>query len=55
MKVELNINEISDELYNLLLKELLTKATLDGMDLTKGTKVNGWQLSAEVLLPNKVH
>ena len=55
MKIELNIDEISDDLYNMLLMELLTKATTDGMDLVKGTKVNDWKISAEVVLPNKVH
>ena len=55
MKIELNINDVSDELYNMLLMELLTKATTEGMDLVKGTKVEDWKISAEVLLPNKVH
>lgn len=55
MKIELNIDEISDDLYNMLLMELLTKATTDGMDLVKGTKVNDWKISAEVVLPNRVH
>jgi hypothetical protein len=55
MKIKLNIDEISDDLYNMLLMELLTKATTDGMDLVKGTKVNDWKISAEVVLPNRVH
>jgi hypothetical protein len=55
MKIELNIDEVSDDLYNMLLMELLTKAATNGMDLVKSTKVNDWKISAEVILPNKVH
>jgi hypothetical protein len=55
MKIELNIDEVSDDLYNMLLMELLTKAATNGMDLVKSTKVINWKISAEVILPNKVH
>ena len=55
MEIELNIDEVSDDLYNMLLMELLTKAATDGMDLVKSTKVINWKISAEVVLPNKVH
>ena len=55
MKIELNIDEVSDDLYNKLLLELLTKAAESGVDLPKGTKVRDWNISAEVLPPNEFH
>jgi hypothetical protein len=52
MKIQLDINEIPDELYNQLLMAFVQKAIVDGIDVPRGAKVEEWKLTAELVVPN---
>jgi hypothetical protein len=52
MKIQLDINEIPDELYNQLLMAFVQKAIVDGIDVPRGSTVENWNLSAEIDIPN---
>jgi hypothetical protein len=52
MKIKLDINEIPDELYNQLLMAFVQKAIVDGIDVPRGAKVEEWNLTAELVIPN---
>jgi hypothetical protein len=52
MVIKLDMNEISDELYNQLLIEFVKKAILEGIDVPRGSKVENWDLSAEIQIPS---
>ena len=52
MKIQLDINEIPDELYNQLLMAFVQKAIVDGIDVPRGAKVEEWKLTAELVIPN---
>ena len=52
MKIKLDINEIPDELYNKLLMEFVQKAIIEGIDVPRGAKVEEWNLTAELVIPN---
>jgi hypothetical protein len=52
MKIKLDINEIPDELYNQLLMAFVQKAIVDGIDVPRGAKVEEWNLTAELNIPN---
>lgn len=52
MKIKLDINEIPDELYNQLLMAFVQKAIVEGIDVPRGAKVEEWNLTAELLIPN---
>jgi hypothetical protein len=52
MKIQLDINEIPDELYNQLLMAFVTKAILEGIDVPRGSTVENWSLTAEIDIPN---
>lgn len=49
--VTLNINEISDEVYNELLMAFVTKAIEMGMHVPKGSKMENWVIRAEIVKP----
>jgi len=51
MIIKLDINEIPDELYNQLLMEFVQKAIVEGIDVQRGSKVEDWNLTAEIHLP----
>jgi hypothetical protein len=52
MKIQLDINEIPDELYNQLLMAFVQKAIIEGVDVPRGAKVEEWNLTAELIIPN---
>ena len=52
MKIQLDINEIPDELYNKLLMEFVKKAIIDGINVPRGSTVENWNLTAELDIPN---
>lgn len=52
MKIQLDIDEIPDELYNQLLMAFVTKAIVDGIDVPRGSTVEEWKLTAELIVPN---
>ena len=52
MVIKLDLNEIPDELYNKLLMEFVKKAILEGIDVPRGSKVENWDLSAEIQIPS---
>jgi len=52
MKIQLDINDIPDELYNQLLMAFVTKAILEGIDVPRGSTVENWNLTAEIDIPN---
>jgi hypothetical protein len=51
MKIKLDINELPDEVYNKLLMEFVKKAIIEGIDVPRGSKVEEWNLTAELQLP----
>ena len=54
--VTLNIDEISDEVYNELLMAFVTKAIEMGMHVPKGSKMENWVIRAEIVKPeNHLH
>ena len=52
MKIQLDIDEIPDELYNQLLMAFVQKAIVEGVDVPRGAKVEEWNLTAELIVPN---
>jgi hypothetical protein len=52
MILRLDIDEIPDELYNQLLMAFVQKAIVDGIDVPRGAKVEEWNLTAELVIPN---
>jgi len=52
MILRLDIDEIPDELYNQLLMAFVQKAIVDGVDVPRGAKVEEWNLTAELVIPN---
>ena len=52
MKIQLDITELPDELYNQLLMAFVQKAIIDGIDVPRGAKVEEWNLTAEIVIPN---
>jgi hypothetical protein len=52
MKIKLDIKEIPDEVYNRLLMEFVKKAILEGIDVPRGTKIEEWNLTAEIQIPS---
>lgn len=52
MKIQLDINEIPDELYNKLLMEFVKKAIINGINVPRGSTVENWNLTAELDIPN---
>ena len=51
MKIKLDIKEIPDEVYNKLLMEFVKKAIIEGIDVPRGAKVEEWNLTAELSIP----
>lgn len=49
--VTLNIDEISDEVYNELLMAFVTKAIEMGMHVPKGSTMENWTIRAEIVKP----
>ena len=52
MKIKLDITELPDNVYNGLLMEFVKKAIVDGIDVPRGDKVEEWNLTAELIIPN---
>ena len=52
MVIKLDIKEIPDEVYNALLMEFVKKAIVDGVNVPRGAKVEEWNLTAELVIPN---
>jgi len=52
MIIKLDINEIPDEVYNALLMEFVKKAIVEGVNVPRGAKVEEWNLTAELVIPN---
>lgn len=51
MKIKLDIKEIPDEVYNALLMEFVKKAIIEGVNVPRGSKVEEWNLTAELVIP----
>jgi hypothetical protein len=51
MKIKLDIKEIPDEVYNKLLMEFVKKAIIEGINVPPGAKVEEWNLTAELSIP----
>lgn len=49
--VTLNVDEISDEIYNELLMAFVTKAVEMGMHIPKGSTMENWVIRAEIVTP----
>ena len=52
MIIKLDIKEIPDEVYNALLMEFVKKAIIEGVNIPRGAKVEEWNLTAELVIPN---
>lgn len=49
--VQLNVSEISDEVYNELLMAFVTKAVEMGIHVPKGSTFENWVIRAELIKP----
>lgn len=49
--INLNIDEISDEVYNELLMAFVTKAVEMGIHVPKGSNFENWVIRAEIVKP----
>ena len=52
--VSLDVNTISDDLYNELLRAFVHKAIELGIDVPKGSNVVNWTLRAEIAAPGSM-
>lgn len=49
--ISLNVDEISDDVYNELLMEFVTKAVEMGIHVPKGSSFENWTIRAEIVRP----